>query len=59
MASTRTLKATVKRAQKEVKKLLAQARADKLTKTKLETGLKEVENELKVLDIHAHSLDAK
>jgi hypothetical protein len=59
MASTRTLKATVKRAQKEVKKLLAQARADKLNKAKLETGLEEVENELKILDIHAHSFDAK
>jgi hypothetical protein len=59
MASTRTLKATVRRAQKEVRKLLAEARADKPNKTKLETGLEEVQSELKILDIHAHSLDAK
>jgi peptidoglycan hydrolase CwlO-like protein len=52
MASSKTLKDTVKRAQKEVKKLLTQVQSGKSDRSKLETGLEEVQDELKVLDIH-------
>jgi hypothetical protein len=59
MNSSKVLKDTVRRAQREVKKLLAEVRDEKPNKSKLVTGLKEVQNELKVLDIHAHRFDAK
>jgi hypothetical protein len=55
----RILKETVERAQKEVKDLLAEVHAGKVDKRKLETGLKEVQSALKVLDIHAHGGDPK
>ncbi len=43
------------KAQKEVRKLLKQDRAGSLTRKKLETGLEEVEDYLKVMEIHIHS----
>ena len=52
MDSSKTLKETVERSQKEVKELLAEVQAGKLDKGKLEAGLKEVQNDLKVLDWH-------
>jgi anti-sigma regulatory factor (Ser/Thr protein kinase) len=51
------LNEAVERAQKEVKKLLAEAQAGKLDRNKLETGLKEVQSALKVMGIHAHKHD--
>ena len=51
------LKETVDRAQKEVKDLLAEVQASKPNKSKLETGLKEVQSALKALDIHAFKHD--
>jgi hypothetical protein len=52
MGSSKTLKETVKRAQKEVKKLLEKTRLGELDMNRLETGLKEVRTDLKVLDFH-------
>lgn len=43
------------KAQKEVRKLLKQDRAGSLTRKKLETGLEEIEDYLKVMEIHIHS----
>jgi glucose-6-phosphate-specific signal transduction histidine kinase len=43
------------KAQKEVRKLLKQERAGSLTRKKLETGLEEIEDYLKVMEIHIHS----
>ena len=43
------------KAQKEVRKLLKQDRAGSLTRKKLETGLEEIEDCLKVMEIHIHS----
>jgi hypothetical protein len=57
MGSSKTLKQTVKRAQKEIKKLLAEVQASKPDTSKLETGLKEVQGNLRVLDIHLHKRD--
>ena len=59
MDSSKILKETVKRAQNEVKKLMAEARSSKPDKGKLETGLTEVQNELKVMDIHLDKPDCK
>ncbi len=52
MDSSNTLKETVERAQKEIEKLLAEVQTSNFNRTKLETGLKEVQNDLKVLDWH-------
>jgi predicted RNase H-like nuclease (RuvC/YqgF family) len=57
MDSSQTLRETVERAEKEVKELLAEVHASKLDRSKLETGLKEVQSDLKVLDIHLHKHD--
>jgi hypothetical protein len=57
MDSSKTLKQTIERAQKEVKKLLAEVQASKPDRSKLETGLKEVQGNLRVLDIHLHKHD--
>jgi predicted RNase H-like nuclease (RuvC/YqgF family) len=57
MGSSKTLKKTVERAQKEIKKLLTEVRTSKPDTSKLETGLKEVKGNLKVLDIHLHKRD--
>jgi hypothetical protein len=54
---TETLKETVKKAEKEVEELLTEVKADKLDRRKLETGLKEVQSDLKILDIHVHKHD--
>jgi glucose-6-phosphate-specific signal transduction histidine kinase len=43
------------KAKKEVRKLLKQDRAGSLTRKKLETGLEEIEDYLKVMEIHIHS----
>jgi hypothetical protein len=59
MGSSKTLKETVERAQKEVKKLLTKARVGKLDMSRLETGLKEVRSDLKVLDFHLDKQDHK
>jgi hypothetical protein len=58
-SSKKILKETVERAQNEVKKLMAEARSNKPDKGKLETGLTEVQNELKVMDIHLDKPDCK
>lgn len=52
MDSSRILKETVKRAQAEVEKLMAEARSNQPDKAKLEHGLKVVKGDLCVLDIH-------
>jgi hypothetical protein len=52
MDSSKTLKETVARAQKEIKELLADAQAGTLDRKRLETKLKEVQGDLKVIDIH-------
>jgi hypothetical protein len=57
MGSSKTLKETVERAQKEVKKLLEKARVGTLDMNRLETGLKEVRTDLKVVDFHIDKLD--
>ena len=54
MDTSKTLNETVERARNEVKKLLAEVQAGKPDKGKLETGLMEVQGNLKVLDIHLH-----
>jgi septal ring factor EnvC (AmiA/AmiB activator) len=59
MDSSKTLKETVERAQKEVKKLLAEVKASKLDRSELETGLKEVQSDLKVIDFHLDKHDPK
>jgi glucose-6-phosphate-specific signal transduction histidine kinase len=43
------------KAQKEVRKLLKQDRGGSLTRKRLETGLEEIEDYLKVMEIHIHS----
>jgi peptidoglycan hydrolase CwlO-like protein len=57
MASSKILKETVKRAQKEVKKLLRQVKTGKSERSKLQIGLEEVEGELNVLDFHINKYD--
>jgi chromosome segregation ATPase len=52
MDSSKILKETVERAQREVKELLAEVQASKPDRSKLDTGLKELESNLKVLGIH-------
>jgi|HubBroStandDraft_6_1064221.scaffolds.fasta_scaffold2822908_2 hypothetical protein len=59
MGSSKTLKETVERAQKEVKKLLEKTRLGKLDMNRLELGLKEVRSDLKVLDFHLDKQDGK
>jgi hypothetical protein len=55
---TETLKKTVKKAEKEVNVLLKEVQASKPDKIKLDTGLKEVKKDLRVLSIHiGHSDD--
>ena len=54
MDSSKTLIETVERAQKEVKELLAGVKAGKVNTSEMVTGLKEVQGELKILDIHVH-----
>jgi hypothetical protein len=46
------LKETVERARREVKKLLSKLEAGEINRRRLETGLKEVQSDLKVLDFH-------
>lgn len=56
MDSSKTLlKKTVEKAEKEVRELLKEVQA--LDRKKLETGLKEVQSDLKVLDIHLDKRD--
>jgi hypothetical protein len=57
MASSKTLKDTVKRAQKEVKKLLTEVQTGKSDRSSLEHGLEVVEGDLKVLDFHINKYD--
>jgi hypothetical protein len=57
MASSKTLKDTVKRAQKEVNKLLTEVQTGKSDRGRLETGLEEVQNNLNVLDFHLNKYD--
>jgi hypothetical protein len=57
MASSKTLKDTVKRAQKEVKKLLTEVQTGKSDRSSLERGLEVVEGDLKVLDFHINKYD--
>jgi hypothetical protein len=57
MESSKTLKETVERAQKEVKELLADVQASNLDRSKLVTGLEEVQGDLRVLDIHLDKHD--
>jgi predicted nucleic acid-binding Zn-ribbon protein len=57
MASSKTLKDTVKRAQKEVNKLLTEVQTGKSDRSRLETGLEEVQNNLNVLDFHLNKYD--
>jgi hypothetical protein len=52
-----TLKEKAERAQKEIEKLLGEVKAGKLDRSKLETGLEEVQRALKGLDIHAFKHD--
>ena len=59
MDSCKTLDETVERAKKEVNKLLAEVESSKLDRCKLETGLKEVQGDLKILDIHLHDHHSK
>ena len=60
MDSSKTLKETVGRAQKEVKELLAEVQAiTKFDRSKLETGLKEVQSDLRTIDIHLDKHDSK
>jgi hypothetical protein len=67
MASKKTARKTVlrknpkvvlalsKKAQNEVRELLKQDRAGSLTRKKLDTGLEEIEEYLKVMEVHIHS----
>jgi hypothetical protein len=57
MDSSKTLIETVERAQKEVKELLAGVKAGKVNTSEMVTGLKEVQGELKILDIHVHKYE--
>jgi predicted nucleic acid-binding Zn-ribbon protein len=57
MASSQTLKDTVKRAQKEVKKLLTEVQTGKSDRSSLEHGLEELENNINVLDFHINKYD--
>jgi hypothetical protein len=59
MDSSKTLKETVERAEKEVKKLLTEVQATELDRSKLECGLKEVQSDLKVIDFHLDKHDRK
>jgi hypothetical protein len=49
---TEELKKTVKKAEKEVKVLLKEVQASKPDRTKLDTGLKEVQSDLRILGVH-------
>ncbi len=59
MDPSKTLKETVKRAQDEVKKLMAEARTNKPDRGKLETGLKELQGNLSTIDIHLDKYDSE
>jgi hypothetical protein len=59
MGTSKTLKETLERAQKEVKRLLEKTRLGKLDMNRLEIGLKEVRGDLKVLDFHLDKQDQK
>ena len=59
MDSSKTLCETLEQAEEEVKKLLAEVHAGTLDRSKLECGLKEVQSDLKILDIHLHKHDSK
>lgn len=59
MESSTKLKETVERAQKEVKELLEETRAGIPNRSKLETGLKELQSDLKIIDIHVHKPDSR
>jgi len=52
-----TLKKTVKKAKKEVKALLKEVQASKPDKSELNTGLKAVKKDLRVLSIHIGRID--
>ena len=49
---TEELKKTVKKAEKEVKVLLKEVQSSKPDRTKLDTGLKEVQIDLGILSVH-------
>jgi signal transduction histidine kinase len=51
-SSNKTLKDTIRKAQKEVRELLAEVKAKEPDRKKLETRLTEVQGDLDVLDIH-------
>lgn len=57
MASSQILKDTVKRAKKEVEKLLKDVQTGKSDPSRLEPGLKELQNNVNVLDFHINKYD--
>jgi hypothetical protein len=57
MGSSKILIKTVERAEKEVKELLAEVKAGRVNTIEMVTGLKEVQGELKILDIHVHKYE--
>jgi hypothetical protein len=56
-SSSKILIKAVDRAEKEVKELLAGVKASKINMSQMVTGLKEVQKDLKVLDIHVHKYE--
>lgn len=57
MESSKSLKTTLLKASEEIRILLADLKAGTLDRIALEAGLKEVQERLKVMDIHIHSPD--
>ncbi len=54
MDSSKTLQETVERAKREVEALLAEVHAPKPDRAKMEHRLREVEGNLRTIDIHLH-----
>jgi hypothetical protein len=56
MKDPELLKSTVRKAEKEVDELLSGVQGGTIDRNRLESGLKEVREQLKTMEIHAYSL---
>lgn len=56
---SKSLRATLARAQEEIQDLLLDLQSGTLDRITLEAGLKQVQQRLKALDVHQHRLDVE
>jgi signal transduction histidine kinase len=57
MKYSKPIETTLKKAQEEIRELRAELKAGTLNRKKLKSGLKEVQQHLKVMNIHNHKAD--